>query len=167
MTAGLLILLKWALILLNLCNTGLKVLLAMGWEWDSTGELELRTMGWGSAGLIEVTSRNKETRAGSSIGVAVFREVQAANLREWFCELVCFGATWFACVHWCCLLVWWAAKNGSFLCFVQETEYPFMSIQNRRTNKERTPKFVGCLHVFQIINNWSWLERERETEWER
>ena len=159
LTAGLLILSRWVLILLNFCSTaaGLKVwLLALEWESaGGKGEEELETMvGWENAVPIEVTSSSKVTKAGSSR--VVFWEVEErANLREyWFCcELVSSVASWFAWMHWCCFLVWWTAKNGSFLCccFVKETEYPFfMSIQNRwRT----TPLVCWLPWRFQIINN--------------
>lgn len=157
LTAGLLLLLRWALILLNFCNTaeGLNVLL-LAWKWESAAgkvEEELEAMvGWENAVPIEVTSSSKATKACS----IVFWEVEErANLREyWFCcELVSSVASWFAWMHWCCFLVWWTAKNGSFLCccFVKETEYPFfMSIQNRwRT----TPLVCWLPWRFQIINN--------------
>lgn len=140
LTAGLLILFKWALILLNFCNTaaGLKVWLALEWESVDKGE-ELEAMGRENAVPIEVTSNNKTTTKAGSIGSSrvLFWEVERANLREWFSEVVCSVAWSFGCLHWCCLVVWWAAKNGSFLCFVQETEYPFMSIQNRRIQQRR------------------------------
>jgi len=151
LTGGLLILLRWALILLNLCN-GVKVLLAVGWEGGGNGELE--GMGWENAVAIEVRSRRKATKEGS-VGSRVFWEVERANLREWFSKLVSSAVSSFACMHCCCLLVWPAAKYGSFLCFVQETEYPFMSIQNRRTTKKNTTLLCYLPSSFQIINNSS------------
>jgi hypothetical protein len=51
-------------------------------------------------------------------------EEEKDNLREWwFSKLVCSETTWFGCLHWCCLVVNWAEKKDSFICFfVQETE---------------------------------------------
>lgn len=117
-TEGLLIFFKWVLILLNLSNSALALnvwLVFKGWAESETIGL------WDNAEVVEVRRNSKETKTCNICGMFSW---EVDNVRELFC------------VHWCCLLVWSAAKYCSFLCLLQETEYSFMSILIRETTNK-------------------------------